>query len=208
MDVKNVLIFLGGVVVGGGATYLYLDKRFNDRLDREVEDVKSYYAAKNADEQVEEAEELNEEVEPSNLTLENIPKDKASCDIPEEEKAEYEKLLKKTDYAKKAAKKKSPKKKEEILEKEPYIIDADTYYEKKSKYDKRVLTYYEKDDVFVEDDENIVKDGYIIVGKENMDPINFKEYDSTIYVRNEDLKTDFEVIFEDEETFLNDDRED
>lgn len=77
------------------------------------------------------------------------------------------------------------------FDKKPYIIDFDEYED--SMHDKEWLCecvyYHVEEDIIYKEDANIFDKEYF--GEENIDDLAPGQ---TIYIRNEDLKTDFEVV--------------
>lgn len=77
---------------------------------------------------------------------------------------------------------------------EPYPISEEAFYEECNHFDKITLSFYEDDEVLTEDDEEVIEDKTRIVG----DCLErFGELSSdpeVVYVRNEYLQIDYEVI--------------
>lgn len=75
----------------------------------------------------------------------------------------------------------------------PYIITEEEFLENATNYAQIPLTYFEEDDVLVDDGEDIVPDSDII-GEENLARFGHGTKDKNgLFVRNEDLETDFEI---------------
>jgi hypothetical protein len=76
----------------------------------------------------------------------------------------------------------------------PYIITLEQL-EEKEHYDKLSISYYEDDDTLVDENEEVIADPVSIVGNDALN--NFGEGSDDpeiVYVRNEKLETDYEVI--------------
>ena len=85
----------------------------------------------------------------------------------------------------------------------PYPISEEEYSTEKLEYDKLSLMYYTDDEVLTDDQGVPVDDILQLVGQETADYLiavsgnRLAKYDSTVYVRNESITSDFEItIFE------------
>lgn len=77
----------------------------------------------------------------------------------------------------------------------PYIICADDFYNGKPHYDKTTLTYYDGDDTLVDDSEEVITDVEYYIGGEALSRFGEDEAEPDIvYVRNDKISTDFEVV--------------
>ena len=76
----------------------------------------------------------------------------------------------------------------------PYVIGPDDYHEDESGvFDKETTTYYEGNDVLVTESDEVLEINDTI-GRESLQ--HFGDYESdTVYVRNERLGMDFEVVY-------------
>lgn len=78
---------------------------------------------------------------------------------------------------------------------EPYVIAAEQYHEERDYYDKETLYYYDEDEVLTDDQEEIITDEKAIVGEDSLLCFGDRSEDADIvFVRNERLTTDYEVI--------------
>lgn len=212
MKVQSILIFGVGAAIGTGVGFMAAKKFYTERYDKDVEELRDWYAdeVKKAKDEEDtdiskeeepepEAEAEKEEKEPEKKSVKKNSKralnpDKSSLD-------EYKEVVEKTNYAAMAktdttAAVKSTSKKKKITKKEPDIsvIEPDEFAERNG-YDKVTLTYFESEDVFIDDEGNSVDNGTELVGIENMS--RFGEYeDLVLYVRNKLLEKDYEVIME------------
>lgn len=212
MKVQSILIFGVGAVIGTGIGFMAAKKFYTERYDKDVEELRDWYAdeVKKAkgeedtdiskeEESEPEAEAEKDENEPEKKPVKKNSKkalnpDKSSLD-------EYKEVVEKTNYAAMAktdttAATKSASKKKKTTKKEPDIsvIEPDEFAERNG-YDKVTLTYFESEDVFIDDEGNSVNNGTELVGIENMS--RFGEYeDLVLYVRNKLLEKDYEVIME------------
>ena len=77
---------------------------------------------------------------------------------------------------------------------DPYIIDPSEFGEEVG-YDTETLTYF-ADGVLVDDVDDVIEEPDLVVGLNNLDI--FKEFGaSSIYIRNDMYKTDYEVLRDD-----------
>jgi len=73
----------------------------------------------------------------------------------------------------------------------PYVIEADDFKDEFDQHDKQTLYYYRYDDVLSEEDESIIKD---IDGTIGDDALAKLDMQTTVWVRNEPLAIDYEII--------------
>lgn len=115
--------------------------------------------------------------------------------VPHEDYTKYGKNDKVAEKIAEASAKKE-KKKADISERtHPYLLEEDEYYSDR-KFEKRVVTYFPDDEVFMYDDETVEDNGMMMIGAENLE--HFGEFDNPeeIFVRNDEYGIDFNVILE------------
>jgi hypothetical protein len=77
----------------------------------------------------------------------------------------------------------------------PYILHHDEYFENETEYEQGTLTYYQGDDTLVDEKDMPVPDESNVVGDDALTAFGHGSKDkNTIYVRNESLEMDFEII--------------
>lgn len=198
-SLKNTLIFLSGVGTGAVTAILALKSHYNKIADKEVEEIHGYYEKK-----LDELKMIQDEI---NLTKDiDESEEKVVEDISEEDElAEYEYMVDKLKYNRVSSKGKKSKKKEEKVVEEPPInvnepkIISYNEYSNDLKYEKVIVSYFEEDGVLMLDDESIFEDGLNALGSLNLEQFGMTEDDpepDTIYIRNELLGTDYEVVRE------------
>lgn len=75
----------------------------------------------------------------------------------------------------------------------PYVISEEEFLKNDSNYDQVALTYFEEDDVLVDEGDDLVPDSDI-VGEDNLMRFGQGTKDKNgLFVRNEELETDFEI---------------
>lgn len=78
--------------------------------------------------------------------------------------------------------------------KEPYAINFEDFYRNGSGFDQSYLMYYEEDEVLCDESESIVEESDKVLGEGWYGRFGDNEDDpDTIYIRNERMKTDYEV---------------
>lgn len=77
----------------------------------------------------------------------------------------------------------------------PYIIHVDEFSQNEPEHDQLTYTYYEMDDVLADQQENTIDDMDAVIGLGNLGRWGHGSKDEHIvYIRNEEMKTDFEVV--------------
>lgn len=186
MNIKTVLIFLGGVVVGGAAGVLATRSYFRDKAQTEIDETREYYRGQLRDFE----EEMTAPYIPE-LDLDDIPDKEEDTDDKVEEvkepmgndyKAIIDNLNRGTYSYDKAA--------------DGPIIDSISPDEFADNlvYDKVTFTYF-ADGTMINEDEEYVVDYARFVG----DDIEkkFGEYEEDVaYIRNKNFGIDYEVLFD------------
>ena len=181
---KGLLIFAAGLAVGAVAGAVIVKNKVLADAKAEIEEVREYYRESRGqkDEHVEEVKEVKE-VEKKEYELKDIQ-------IKDEPKTEKEH----TNYsqiAKMYMTKETPK---QSLYDDPFVIDPSEFGEN-PEYDTETLTYF-ADGVLVDDVDDVIEEPDIVVGLENLKV--FEEFGATtVYVRNDIYKTDYEIIRDD-----------
>lgn len=182
---KKVLIFLAGAIVGGGAGFVahkYLDKRDNEK---EISELREYY-----DETIIKMQkELDEYHEAAKKAVEEISKKAKAEKKKETDKNKAEEIVEENNYIS-APKKKSSKKKEPDI----FVIEPNDFRELNG-FEKVTLTYFEEEDIFIDEDGNVVDGAVDFVGSENLNSFGQFE-EKVLYVRNKKLSCDYEILQE------------
>lgn len=175
----NVIIFVAGAAVGSAVTYKIVKTKYERILQEEIDDVKATYA--------------NREI-----TLKDIAdvasKNGIDMDVDitpsEEDRSEYESIIKKANYLGYVTEKLSNDKEEPDMVK-PYVISPGEVGE--CDYPVMSLTYYEGDGVLTDSFDKIIRNVDEIVGEDFAD--HFGEYeDDSVFVRNEEQEVDYEIL--------------
>lgn len=79
----------------------------------------------------------------------------------------------------------------------PFHISKDEYFDYSNEFDKLTITYYEGDDTLTDDKEQVIRNLEEVVGRDNLSKFGQDSEDKNItYVRNEKLRTDYEIILD------------
>lgn len=182
---KGLLIFAAGLVVGAVAGAVIVKNKVLADAKAEVEEVREYYRSARGKvnrENVEEIEEVKE-VEKKEYELKDIQ-------IKDEPKTEKEH----TNYSQITKMYMSKDEYQTPMYDDPFVIDPSEFGEN-PEYDTETLTYF-ADGVLVDDVDDVIEEPDIVVGLENLKV--FEEFGATsVYVRNDIYKTDYEIIRDD-----------
>lgn len=173
----RVLIFVAGAAVGAISTWKFVEKKYRKIAETEIEDVRNVY--KKYSEDIINAHKEDNEKDPI------AEVDELSVNVEEAKKVhkEYNKIIKDTGY--------NNGEKKEVDNSKVYVISQDEYGENDD-YELRELTYYA--DKFLADEyDELVEDVDKIIGWEKLNALEESNADA-VYVRNEELKIDFEIL--------------
>ena len=176
--IKGLLIFAAGAVAGTVAGIGISKRHFEAIAAQEINEVRDYYRKAN--------KELEEQKEEQKEEQENTKKE----EVVEETIEEYNNIIKHGNYMTT----------EEIDEEddygddEPYIIDP-SEFGNNGNYATQTCTYF-ADGVLVDDVDEVIEDPEKLVGNLHIDI--FRDFDATsVYVRNDWMKMDFEILKDD-----------
>ena len=174
----RVLIFSAGAAVGAITTWKFVEKKYRKIAETEIEDVRNVY--KKYSEDI-----INAHKEDNELKEPILEVDELSVNVEEAKKIqkEYNKIVKDSGY--------NNDEKKEVDSSKAYVISQDEYGENDD-YELRELTYYA--DKFLADEyDELVEDVDKIIGWEKLNALEESNADA-VYVRNEELKIDFEIL--------------
>ena len=174
---KGLLIFAAGLAVGAVTGALVIKNKVLADAKAEVEEVRAYYRSKQQERGVKEVEETKEEVKETEETKEETVKFDRNTYI------NYNKMAREYQTSK-----------DSTFADDPYIIDPEEFGEN-PEYDTMTLTYF-ADGVLVDDVDDLVDEPDVVVGLENLKVLG--DYGaSSVYIRNDIYRTDYEVIKDD-----------
>ena len=188
MKYRDLILFAAGLVVGGVGTWLIVKKYYEDLANEEIESVKDYYKQDLAEKKGK-AEQLGKEKAAMadqilyRETVKHTAYSAISQEGDEEESMETERVI---------APIPDPLP-------EPYIITPDQYVAEERDFEKVTVTWYVRNKVLVSEDDELVEIETSI-GEEALE--HFSEYmPNLVYVRNEKLEIDYEVILDEDEYY-------
>ena len=180
---KGLLIFAAGLAVGAVAGAVIVKNKVLADAKAEVEEVREYYRSARGKVNREDNEEVEEvkEVEKKEDELKDIQ-------VKDEPKTGL------TNYSQITKMYMSKDEFQTPMYDDPFVIDPSEFGEN-PEYDTETLTYF-ADGVLVDDVDDVIEEPDIVVGLENLKI--FEEFGATtVYVRNDIYKTDYEIIRDD-----------
>lgn len=188
----NLTMLVTGAAIGSVVTWKLVKTKYEKIAEEEIASVKEEFSKQRkpvVKDENEEVEEVKNEETPSPRVAEkpNI--------------MEYAAMIRKEGYMDYSNSSKSEPKKEKTgytrdmddfaYDPEPYVI-APEHFDEYDDYEAVSLTYW-ADDYLTDEDENLIEDIDGMVGLDYAD--HFGEFeDDSVFIRNERLKTDFEIL--------------
>lgn len=172
---KGLLIFVSGVVVGSVVTHELVKTKYEKIANDEINEIREYYsktASHDSDDSEEETEESFDEDTMTDYTK------MANNYSNNSEKPDLKTLAKEVEE-------------EEGAEDGPHIIEPDEYGSFEDYFTVNLTLY--ADGKLADDMDELVEDIEGTVGVENLKQIGKYEEDA-LHVRNDELKTDFEIL--------------
>ena len=179
---KGLLIFAAGLAVGAVAGAVIVKNKVLADAKAEIDEVREYYRESRG---VKEVEEVKEKVEETIDHIQDLIKEHETKPQTEKEHTNYSQITKM--YT-------SKNEFQTPMYDDPFVIDPSEFGEN-PEYDTETLTYF-ADGVLVDDVDDVIEEPDIVVGLENLKV--FEEFGATtVYVRNDIYKTDYEIIRDD-----------
>jgi len=176
---KNFMLFVLGVAVGSVVTWRYVEKKYEQIAQDEIDSVKEVFSKRET--------EFTEDTE-VRIKADNA-KEKPSI-------IEYAARLREqgyTNYSDMVDEKPEEVKEEPMSVDKPYVIAPEEFGELDN-YETISLTYY-ADQILADDNDVIVDDIEDVVGFDSLN--SFGEYeDDSVFVRNDRLKCDYEILLD------------
>ena len=164
--IVKLLIFGVGAAIGSVVTWKLVKTKYERIADEEIESVKKIYSYK----KIAEERATKPEVKVQNVNQDRVDYSKLTVDLG------Y------TNESKEGG---------EDMREKPYVIAPEEFGEMDD-YETVSLTYY-SDGVLTDDFDNEIEDVEGMVGEDSLD--HFGEYeDDSVFVRNDRLKIDFEIL--------------
>ena len=182
---SKVFLFALGASVGSLVTWKLMDEKYKQLADQEIESMREYYKEKYQDDNDHEQKDAVDILEEDEEEFNENP------DIDEEEVAECESVAESAGYTNYADMVKLNKEVDDVAM--PYVISPEDFAEIRE-YKAISLTYF-SDGVLTDNQYTPVEDVDDVVGLDSLD--HFGDYeDDAVHVRNDRLKTDFEIILD------------
>ena len=179
---KGLLIFAAGLAVGAVAGAVLVKNKVLADAKAEIDEVREYYRESRG---VKEVEEVKEKVEETIDHIQDLIEEHETKPKIEKEHTNYSQITKM--YT-------SKDECQTPMYDDPFVIDPSEFGEN-PEYDTETLTYF-ADGVLVDDVDDVIEEPDIVVGLENLKV--FEEFGATtVYVRNDIYKTDYEIIRDD-----------
>jgi hypothetical protein len=185
---KNLLVLTAGITIGAVSTFFLTKKALAEQFERDltqqIQEVKDYYkllrkeAPYDTPEQVQEInyQELIDSYKNDTKDIKAMQEEIESEDVYEEEFSE------------------DVETEEPIDKSKPYIISIGEFMSE-TEWEKMVVTYFELDDVLVDDREVVISNVDSVIGSDALTKFGHKSKDANVvYVRNEELEADYEVV--------------
>lgn len=193
----GAIMFVAGAAVGSAATYKFVKTKYERISREEIDDVKEYFRKLNNNDEYTDESEV-EDCDSSELENDEVEEVRPTHRIVGEKPdlAQYAELIAQYRAEEEAFENQNKQKGGDVDMEydDPYVISPDDFDENNS-YDRIVLTYY-ADGFIVDDCDEVLDDDEIDVqiGRDWMN--SFGEYgdDDVIHVRNEQSKTDYEIV--------------
>lgn len=175
----NFMMFVIGVAVGSVVTWRYVEKKYEQIAQDEIDSVKEVFSKREA--------EFTENTE-ARIKANNA-KEKLSV-------IEYAARLREqgyTNYSDLVDEKPEEVKEDPMTVDKPYVIAPEEFGDLDD-YETISLTYY-ADQILADDNDVIVDDVEDVVGFDSLNSFGEYEYDS-VFVRNDRLKCDYEILLD------------
>ena len=187
---KELLIFLAGLGIGAGGTYVCLKNRFDEQLEEEVAELMDYRRekpkkAKKASKRARKASE--EAVESEEEEFEPVE----DPEVEEEDREAYSKIVK-ANYTKKSPEEMVKEKKKK--RNDPKIFLLSPKAAASSEKEQKTVFLYGDGVVVDEESDEVIDNGYALLGGADVIREAENTGDTTVYIRNLNNDVDYEVV--------------
>lgn len=221
-DVQLAGAVLGGASVGAYFGYIFAYEKASEEykkiVDTELQEAKEYYTkfhktGEYADPvelakdyiQEENVEDYDEEVQDAIKALKDYSPENPAEENPEKqseiEKAEVVESIQKNVFdtvPENEAEFDYQAEHDKRIHGKPFIVTQEQFFENELEHEQITITYFEGDDVLSDEQDKPVENVDKIVGNDNLDKFGYGSNDpNVVYVRNDDLHLDFEIIHSD-----------
>lgn len=177
---KGAIIFVSGVAVGAGSAVLIVRKKYADKAESEIKEMRDYYD--NLIKEVNDSKKRVEEIKQAD----EIIKEQGYVSYDTMSREEVNKRVR--DISEKAIQKEAPK---DDYPEAPFVITEPDFSEEELYFEKVCADYYLDDGALVDENEELINVDDCI-GLENLDRF-LSSTEGVMYIRNPRLATDYEV---------------
>lgn len=182
--ITRVSIFTTGAAIGATVTYKLLKTKYEQIANDEIESVREYYRKKKEEYEQIANDENKSSKDPVKAEMVKVERNKPSV-------TEYAAILKKEGYVRDTSE--SEEEKTVDTDGKPYVISPEEFGENED-YEQISLTLY--DDGYLADErDELVNNVEDKIGWESLNHMGEYE-DAAVHVRNDDLKTDYEILLD------------
>lgn len=204
LKISVVALLTGGagLVVGYKMAEIRLTARFEERLDKETEQMREFYQTvkkpyATPEEAVKDlvpppAENVDPRVKTQKIAYHKIVKGEGYEPTDEEIEEAEARQDEKEAFVEMVEERQNIFDSNRDPEK-PYLISQDEFLANEAGYIQSTLTYYEADKVLADEKDDIIDDKPGTVGREFADAFGHKKHPNEVYVRNEKIQMDFEI---------------
>ena len=184
----SFLAFVMGAAAGSLVTWKFVEKKYKQIAQEEIDSVKETYAKMRKDD----LEAKQADLEAAKAKLHPAEPEKVETpEIQPEEVKKYEDVIVKHNYT--SYSNNVDEKGGDVMTDRPYIISPDEFGDYPD-YETISLTYY-NDKVLTDEYNEIVDDIDDLIGDDSLN--HFGEYeDDSVFVRNDALKVDYEILLD------------
>lgn len=171
----KLFIFAAGAAIGSAVAWLYAKKYYEQIANDEIESMKEWVARRVGEQEEPTANPVHPSTKPDLMEYAAKVKDLGYYDYSrrnDEPDNDVEEV-------------------DEQMDDEVYIIKPEVFGEEDG-YEEVSLTYY-ADGVLCDEQDNVIEDADSMVGSDFADYFGYYE-DDAVYIRNEHLKTDYEIL--------------
>ena len=182
------LSFIVGASAGSLITWKFVEKKYKQIAQEEIDSVKETYAKMRKDD----LEAKQADIEAAKAKLHPAEPEKAETpEVKPEEVQKYEDVIARHNYT--SYSNNINEKGGDVMTDRPYVISPDEFGDYPD-YETISLTYY-NDKVLTDEYNEIVDDIDDLIGEDSLN--HFGEYeDDSVFVRNDALKVDYEILLD------------
>lgn len=185
---SKIVIFAAGAAIGSAVTWKILDEKYKRFAQEQIDSVKK--ALLDDDFNIDDYISTSPAVVKDDLCVNTDKTD--SKEVRAVDRDAYENMVSGEGYTNYSN---NSKEEEDDVEK-PYVIAPEEFGELEDEYN-NVTLWCHSDGILTDDDNNVIEDVDSIVGEDSL--THFGEYeDDSVFVRNDKLKCDYEILFVEE----------